>query len=42
VPLKRQEVTLFGVFLPTERLKPSERPGEKAAAPPGWENPLLR
>jgi tetratricopeptide (TPR) repeat protein len=32
-----------GFFLPTERSKPTERlGGEKAAPPPGWENPLLR
>jgi tetratricopeptide (TPR) repeat protein len=36
-------LSTHGFFLPTERLKPSERPGdEKAKVPPGWENPLLR
>jgi CHAT domain-containing protein len=36
-------LSTHGFFLPTERLKPTERlAGEKATPPPGWENPLLR
>jgi CHAT domain-containing protein len=35
-------LSTHGFFLPTERLKPTERLGGEKAAPPGWENPLLR
>ncbi len=35
-------LSTHGFFLANGRIKPSERPGEKAALPPGWENPLLR
>jgi tetratricopeptide (TPR) repeat protein len=35
-------LSTHGFFLPTERLKPSERLAGEKAAPPGWENPLLR
>jgi CHAT domain-containing protein/tetratricopeptide (TPR) repeat protein len=35
-------LSTHGFFLPSERVKPSERAGDKAEAPPGWENPLLR